>query len=249
MWRIPPCVLFALLVVGPVALGQTAANPAEADDGKPTRLDADPSLAGWWKFEETSGKTAVDSSKHGRNGTLVGGLSFDTDSVPGRVGSALKLDGQKGFVQITGYKGVTGTRPRTLAVWVKTTTPQGEIMSWGLDDFGKMWKLCFIRSGIGVTPSGGYLYIDARVHDDIWHQMVVVVEEADLPNLHDDVRLYKDGVLQDIDDIGLLDLWPIETGNEVDVRIGRRFTGLIDDVRIYSRALATEEIKALFGQR
>ena len=37
-----------------------------ADEDKPVTLDTDPSLAGWWKFDETSGKTAADSSKFGR---------------------------------------------------------------------------------------------------------------------------------------------------------------------------------------
>jgi len=40
------------------------------------------------------------------------------------------------------------------------------------------------------------------------------------PNLHDDVKLCKDGAPAEIDDIGLLDLWPVETGESQDVRIG-----------------------------
>ena len=60
------------------------------------------------------------------------------------------------------------------------------------------------------------------------------------------MKLYKDGELAEIDDIGLLDLWPIETGDELDVTIGRGFRGLIDDVRIYERPLSGDEIKALY---
>jgi hypothetical protein len=73
------------------------------------------------------------------------------------------------------------------------------------------------------------------VNDDNWHHVAVVVDDVELPNLHDDVRLYQDGKLAEIHDIGLLDLWSINTGNDLDVRIGRRFKGLIDDVRIYDR--------------
>ena len=76
--------------------------------------------------------------------------------------------------------------------------------------------------------------------------VAVVVEKADLPNLHDHVKLYLDGAPAEIHDIGLLDLWPIETGKELDVRIGRGFQGLIDEVRLYDRALSREEIKTLF---
>ena len=109
-----------------------------------------------------------------------------------------------------------------------------------------MWIYRFIRGRLGVTLHGGYYYINDAIHDDKWHHMAVVVVEAELPNLHDDVRLYKDGTLAEIHDIGLLDLWPIETGNELNVTIGRRFKGLIDDVRIYDRPLSEDEIKAIF---
>lgn len=227
------------------ALGPTVTGPRPAGKDKPISLDTDPNLVGWWKFDEVSGKNAPDSSGHGRNGTLQGGLSFDRDSVPGRIGKALRLDGKDDYVEITGYKGVTGRGPRTVAAWIKTKAFRGEIMSWGLDDYGKMWIFSFIRSRVGVTPKGGYLYMNSEVHDDAWHHVAAVVQAAPLPNLHDDVKLYRDGELAEIHDIGLLDLWPIETGSDFDVRIGRGFQGIIDDVRIYDRALSEEEIKTL----
>ncbi|MHC4890913.1 MAG: LamG domain-containing protein [Planctomycetota bacterium] len=220
-------------------------TPAPPKD-KPITLDTDPNLAGWWKFDDVAGKTAADSSRHGRKGTLKGNLSFDKNSVPGKTGKALKLDGEDNYIEITKYKGVTGIRPRTVAAWIKTTSSRGEVISWGARVHGKMWRYCFIRGRLGVTPHGGYYYINDAVHDDKWHHVAVVVIEAELPNLHDDVRLYKDGIPAEIHDIGLLDLWPIETGAELDVTIGRRFKGLIDDVRIYDRALSEDEIKAIF---
>lgn len=244
------CLLTAALLLSLVGNGPglTATKRTSASKDKPITLDTDPNLVSWWKFDEVSGKTAVDSSRHRRNGALKGGLSFDKDSVSGRISKALKLDGGDDYIEITRYKGVSGTRPRTVAAWVKTTTSKGEIMSWGADDYGKMWIFCFIngRNRIGVTPDGGYLYINDAVHDDKWHHVAAMVQDAELPNLHDDVELYKDGELAEIHDIGLLDLWPIETGSDLDVRIGRGFKGLIDDVRIYDRALSEDEIKALF---
>ena len=243
------CCLFFVVLLLPLVSNRSC--PLSAGKDKPITLDTDPNLAGWWKFDEVSGKTAADSSRHRRGGTLKGGLSFEKDSVSGRTGKALKLDGGDNYVEITKYKGVSGTRPRTVAAWVKTKTSKGEIMSWGADDYGKMWIFCFIkgRNRIGVTPDGGYLYINDATHDDKWHHVAAVVQDAELPNLHDDVTLYKDGELAEIHDIGLLDLWPIETGSDLDVRIGRGFKGLLDDVRIYDRALSEDEIKALFTLR
>ncbi|MCK4958117.1 MAG: hypothetical protein KAT00_01930 [Planctomycetes bacterium] len=75
-----------------------------------------------------------------------------------------------------------------------------------------------------------------------------MVGEAEWPNLHDDVTLYKDGVVTEIHDIGLLDLWPIVTGSDLDVRIGIGLRGAIDDICIYDRALSKEEVLALTSE-
>jgi len=223
----------------------TVTKPIPQKD-QPITLDTEPNLVGWWKFDEISGKTASDSSKYGRKGTLKGGLSFDKGSVTGRTGKALKLDGEDNIIEITGYKGITGTHPRTVTAWLKTTSSRGDIISWGSEDFGQMFIYRFIRGRLGITPHGGYYYMNDAINDDKWHHVAVVVLEAELPNLHDDVRLYKDGELAEIHDIGLLDLWPIETGNELNVTIGRGFKGILDDVRIYDRPLSDEEIRAIF---
>ena len=237
------CLAGMVLCVFSVDAGVLA---TQADQKKPQTLDTDPNLAGRWTFDDGTDKSVPDSSKHGRDGMLKGGLSADKDLVPGRTGKALKLDGQDDYVEITKYKGVTGTRPRTIAAWIKTAASKGEIASWGADDYGQMWTFGFIGGRVGVTLNGGYLYMNDQTHDDKWHHVAVVVEEAELPNLHDHVRLYRDGALAEIHDIGLLDLWPIETGAVLDVRIGQGLKGLIDDVRIYDRALSEEEISLLF---
>jgi hypothetical protein len=226
------------------------ATAAEPQTAKPTatktgNLDTDPHLVGWWKLDETSGKTAADSSKAAHAGTLEGALSFDTHSTPGRVGQALRFDGNNDCVRITGFKGITGAGPRTITAWIKTTATSGDLISWGTDDFGQRWIFGHVRGRIGVTPKGGYYYMKDYLNNDAWHHVAVVVHEASPPNLHDDVKLYQDGELAIIDDIGLLDLWPIETGNKLDVTIGRRFKGLIDDLRLYDRPLSEDEIKAL----
>jgi hypothetical protein len=213
---------------------------------KPSAPDADAHLLGWWKFDESSGTAATDSSRQSHHATLEGGLTFEAGSVPGRVGKAIQFDGRNQVIRIAAFKGVTGTRPRTVAAWIKTSTPGGEIVSWGLDDGGKMFTVGFIRNRIGVTPKGGYLYMKAPVNDGQWHHIAVVVREGSPPNLHDDVKLYRDGEVAEIDDIGLLDLWPIDTGEKEDVTIGRRFRGAIDELRIYDRALSEDEIKSLF---
>jgi hypothetical protein len=241
MWRMPPsvCVLFLL------AIAVSAAATIAGND-KPVTLDTDPNLVGWWKFDEAAGVTAADASGHMHDGTLQGDLSFDKGSAPGKAGKALRLAAKDAVIEVKDYRGIGGTRPRTVTVWLKTPASKGQIVSWGKGDFGQMFTVGYVRGRAGISPHGGYLYMNAETHDDKWHHIAVVVQKAELPNLHDDVKLYLDGAPAEIHDIGLLDLWPIQTGQESNVSIGRGFTGLLDDLRLYDRALSDEEINALF---
>ena len=212
-----------------VALLATCAGQAMA---------AGPEPLVYYPFDQLDG-IVLDASGNGLDGAPNGGVQL----VPGGYANGCySFNGSDSYVQLE--------RPVqdsfTLAAWIKTTTASGEIVSWGTPDFGKMWTLGFIRGRVGVTPHGGYLYMNAETHDDRWHHVAVVVRQAEAPNLYDDVTLYLDGQVAVIHDIGLLDLWPIDTGNELDVRIGRNFKGLIDDLRIYSRVLSEDEIHALF---
>jgi hypothetical protein len=230
-------VLFVLLTVMTV--------PLVAAGDKPVILDKDPHLMGWWKFDETSGNVAADSSKHKRKGILDDELTFDKASASGKVGKALKL-GRRDAVDIKGYKGVTGTGPRTVTAWIKTKERGGDIVVWGKRDSGKQFCFKHIRGRIGMTPFGGYYYMKEYTNDDKWHHIAVVVKESELPNLHDDIVLYLDGEVAVIDDIGLLDLLPVETEEGDDVRIGDGYEGLLDDLRIYSRDLSIDEIKTIY---
>jgi len=241
MWRM--CLRLGVPVLLLVAF---AAPPAAAGTGKAVTLDTDPNLVGWWKFEETAGRTAADSSGHPHPGALQGDLTFDQGTAPGKAGRALRFEGKDATVEVKDYKGIAGTHCRTVAAWIKTTAARGEFIAWGKEDFGQMFTLGYIRGRAGVTPRGGYLYMKAETHDDQWHHVAVVVHNAELPNLYNDVKLYLDGEPAEIHDIGLLDLWPIQTGQELNVRIGRGFQGLLDDLRIYNRPLSEDEINALF---
>ena len=86
---------------------------------KPPTLDADPNLVAWWRLDETAGTIAADSSRHKRDGTLTGDFSFDKSAVAGKAARALQFPGESSRVEIEGYKGVAGVRPRTVAAWIK----------------------------------------------------------------------------------------------------------------------------------
>mgnify|MGYP001829097815 CR=1 FL=1 len=126
-----PSAIFGLLIWLIAGMSCLAQPPNTA------KLDTDAQLEGWWKFDDTAGTTSADAAKKNRPGKLEGDATFDKNSVSGRLGKALKLEGGNQLVRIPGYQGITGTSPRTIAIWIKTESPGGDIVSWGNDDFGQ----------------------------------------------------------------------------------------------------------------
>ena len=57
---------------------------------------------GLWKFDETSGTTASDSSGNGNTGTLVNGAAWTT----GKIGGAVALNGQNAYVSVPDAPGL-----------------------------------------------------------------------------------------------------------------------------------------------
>ena len=67
------------------------------------------SLLAWYKFNETSGTTAADSSSNGKTATLYNGPVWNTGE------SALTFDGTDDYVQTPVANGTT----RTLSAWIR----------------------------------------------------------------------------------------------------------------------------------
>ena len=54
-------------------------------------------IVGWWKFDETNGTVAYDSSGNGYDGNLIGGSTWAT----GKIGGAISLDGTNDYVEVS----------------------------------------------------------------------------------------------------------------------------------------------------
>ncbi len=77
--------------------------------------NASADLVAHWRFDESSGTTALDSSGNGLNGTLEG----DPQWVPGVIGGALEFDGDDyvdfGAPEVFDF----GTEDFTITAWIK----------------------------------------------------------------------------------------------------------------------------------
>ena len=193
----------------------------------------------------------LDSSVNGYDGDPCGTIAY----VAGKSGHAVEFLGATGgsFVNVPGYFGVVGTQSRTCSAWIRTHLT-GEIVSWGQNSAGQKWVFRVQESNgvigaIRVEVNGGYAVGTTDVRDDEWHHVAAVLVDDGTPNATE-IALYVDGVREVVS--ALLDE-PINTATDGVVRIGeapwhtRPFTGQIDDVRIYSRALPPGEVANLAG--
>ena len=221
-----------------ILLGMFLTSPANADD---------PNLVGHWKLDDEGTGILSDSSGNNHSGTLMGGASL----VPGLFGEALETVTTGDFAEITDFAGVTGSKSRSVCAWIKTETT-GEIVSWGENVAGQKWIFRVQTSNgnagaIRVEVNGGRAVGSTDVRDGQWHHVAAVLVDNGAPDANE-IKLYVDGseeVISDTEDE------PIDTASTGVVRIGeapwhyRPFVGLIDDVRIYDRALTQLELLEL----
>ena len=210
-----------------------------------SRLDhIEDGLAAHWKLDENKGAAVADSSGNNHNGTVLGNTLQSSSG--GKINGAVKLDGNGDFVKITGYKGITGSNPRTITAWIKTDFANGEIVSWGLGgSAGSRWVLRIDEYGrLGIIAGAGATTATTVVNDGKWHHVAAVSDGGNISN----VQLYVDG---ELDELSNADDRAIDTVSSADVCIGifefagNYFNGLIDNVGIYGRTLTADEISSL----
>jgi hypothetical protein len=197
----------------------------------------------YWKLDETTGSAASDYSVNAHHGTLMN--MDNSDWVAGKLGNALDFDGVNDYVEIQGYKGVTGTASRTCAAWIKTDKASSQILNWGTLLTGQKWIVRINENGtLRAEVQDGYIYGTRVLTDNQWHHIAVALYDDGSPNISE-ARLYVDGQLETTG--GIL-ACAVNTAAVQDVQLGvftvspLYFRGLIDDVRIYDRALSAAEI-------
>ncbi|MBW7991959.1 MAG: LamG domain-containing protein [Planctomycetes bacterium] len=208
----------------------------------------DPSLVAWWKLDEGFGTTVVDYSGNNHHGKFTGEVEW----VDGIDGGALRFP--SGWVEMTEYEGVLGTQNRTVTAWINTTG-YGDIVSWGLStEDGQKWIFCVNHNaGNGIfetlrTECAGSRIVGSTVlTDGKWHHVASVLESGGAPTINN-IKLYVDGQREIISDSQVVDVNTVSDGRKVWLGEGhhnRMFPGLIDDIRIYEKALTQDEIKLL----
>lgn len=206
-------------------------------------------MIAWWRFEEAAGQLIGDSSGNGRNGTAV-----NTSRRLGILGTALSLAGSDS-ASFGIAPSVSGNADFSVAAWVKVPpgSPDGVILQQREKDGANSgWQGVY---ALTVQSSGlvnFYVYGDnshqfnlttaKKVNDGQWHHVLAQRQGTK-------GQIFIDG-FEDAVGTGVLQaLRPHVIYLGYNGRDDNTFfRGLLDDVRIYSRALSSTEIQGLFSE-
>ncbi len=229
-------------------------------------------LVGYWSFDGpdmadgANNVTAYDRSGQGNDGTLVN-TSTSTVRVIGKIGQALDFDGGNDFVNAGSNGSIDNvfTGGGTVSTWIN---PKG----WGGNNFGRIVDKASNVSGSNgwvfrVNNSGANLESLVFHHEfnsignntwrtpanslalnSWWHVVVVYNKDSDA----NEPNVYINGTAQSLTKTDTTTgtansdaAEPLTIGNH-DSTATRGFDGIIDEVRIYNRALEPHEIQRLY---
>jgi hypothetical protein len=212
----------------------------------------DSSLVGYWPFDEGTGTIAYDYSGSNATGSWQGTLGSQWTT--GRVGTyAGNFDGSTNYISMPNTAALNPSGDFTLSAWIKTSASstmgatQGRIISKRNGAGGNAYEM-YVTQGGGSTLNsyigtpGGLVFPDTSqgVADAQWHYVVTQHSGAN------DV-MYVDGQVFSVGGYAgsVSSTAPFYIGNASFSNLF--WPGLIDDVRLYSRALSATEISALYS--
>jgi type II secretory pathway pseudopilin PulG len=206
----------------------------------------DKGLVGYWSFDEASGTIAYDRSGYNNNGTLINGPVWTT----GKVGSALSFDGVNDYVRVLNSSSLQIIKDITILALIKPIS-LGSRQVIVDKKYNQEFRFGYINenSPYGIVAMHGngssYSVLNIINSTDLNQWQYIALKRIFSSNNY--YFGYKNGLLNLNPSFSLL---PAISNN--DVFIGSRegssewFNGLIDEVRIYNRALSDEEIKAIY---
>ncbi|MBC8472600.1 MAG: LamG domain-containing protein [Planctomycetes bacterium] len=224
------CRKLSYLVLFVLVAGLACASTARAE------------LVGWWRFDEGSGTTAVDSSGNGNDGTFNG----DPQWVMGYFGGALEFDGTDDWLDCGSDPSLDLTT-WTITFWLKVNENKnynGFIIKG--DDAAENYEILGFADGSFHFPiqhtDGSRTYVNTTtgvIVPDEWAHFAYSYDASQ------GRRMYKNGslIFEDTEDgIPQASTTSLAIGNEQP--LSRYVNGAMDDIRIYNHLMSEPEIQA-----
>lgn len=195
---------------------------------------ADGGLLAHWNFDDGKGDVAVDATGNGHDARLHGATFVKQGK-----GFAVSLDGVDDYVDCTPEKKLDITKSVAMSAWIKPTRKakgEASLIGEGMGSFTLTYyntELCFFYIGEGGNNLKEHLVLNQ------WQHVA-----ASFDGTH--MKLWINGQL-----VGNRESTKKQFSTNGNVMIGTkgrpdlpRFKGLVDDVRIYNRALSDDELVA-----
>jgi prepilin-type N-terminal cleavage/methylation domain-containing protein len=206
----------------------------------------DTGLVGYWRFDDASGTTAIDSSGYNNTGTLTNGPTWQTQTDCKR-GGCLYFDGTNDYVNCANNYALSSSY--TFSAWVNILnisisriifgvyTPFAIQMYGEASGAGYQYRYFIIAyDGANFTQLNTAEYPQLNV----WRHVVAVWDRT-----QNKAYLYVNGVYDGYNNI------PSGFSATTTLRLGGTHNnwymkGYMDEMRIYNRALSASEIKELY---
>lgn len=196
-------------------------------------------LVGYWTLDETATTSgAYDSSGNGNTGTFYGHAS----TTGAKFGNGGVFDGSGDYVDLTSV--ITMPNDWAVAWWSNLNWTSGDTQYAIVGEFDD------VANNIRFRPEYDLLYWGDKINATAafsgvtgqtgWHHWVIIKNGSDY-------SLYKDGNLHSIVNQPGLESWDGDRAHRIGAVSGQDyFDGLIDEVRIYNRALSADEVRKLY---
>ena len=205
-------------------------------------------LLGYWPFDEGSGSTAYDSSGNMNTGTVINLLANPVSWVGGIFGGALQFDGQTEVV-VSNSPSLNPFSGTTISAWVNAN-------SWGssghapriLEKGNSDNQYALLSTSAGQLEfllfgvSNGVLVATAPSTGS-WHHLLCTYDGSSM-------KLYIDGQIagqQAAKGVLAITSDNLAIGSNPSGNVSSMFSGALDDVRVYGRALSSSEITQLYN--
>ena len=232
-----------MLAVGAIACCATAQEAKKASDA---------GLVGWWKFDDGQGDVAKDASGNGHDGKVMAG-----QWVKGRFGTALRFDGERSLVVIPHLGEVDGSDEMTVETWVfwegmgcyPNILTAGE---WNPGGF-----LVFVRNdscSFRMGKPGKEAWTLRKDWQEVGSTFVKSFELGKWYHLAATFKRPAIATYVNGKSVGSAS-WNFPVGQTGALQVGKwgldqgktqSHCGLIDELKIYKRALTADEVKASF---
>lgn len=214
-------------------------------------------LVGLWSFngKDVSGTTAYDRSGQGNNGNITGGAKLDA----GKVGQGMSFDGVDDQVNVSPASSINSLTSLSLSFWAKANDygeiNQGHLISKvDANSGGHGWYLNHNITTSRINFGVNFANIDLNVavynviNFNVWNHWAVIWDGSTTAS---NVHIYKNGQeLSHSSETNGDGAYSSDSALNLIIAnhgsLGRHFDGLMDEVRIYNRALSADEVKQLY---